>query len=94
MDHVCKALDGWVRGSEVKSYEELYNLIAREHLLNSCFTELRQHLVDSKLTSPKALAQEADLWITARVSKKVLGRSSPPPKGGQVSPSRNLKYRE
>ncbi|KAJ1205576.1 hypothetical protein NDU88_001004 [Pleurodeles waltl] len=72
-DFSSKALNGWVRGCKVDDYTGLYNLILREHMLDICFTELRQHLVDSKLTDPRKLAEEADLWTSTRVSKKVSG---------------------
>lgn len=39
----------------------LYNLILREQMLNTSFTELHQHLVDSELTGPRELGKEADL---------------------------------
>ncbi|KAJ1101065.1 hypothetical protein NDU88_006139 [Pleurodeles waltl] len=72
-DFSSKALNGWVRGNKVNDYKGLYDLILREHMLNTTFTELRQHLVDSKLTDPRKLAEEADLWVNTRVSKKVPG---------------------
>ncbi|KAJ1217002.1 hypothetical protein NDU88_004599 [Pleurodeles waltl] len=70
-DFSSKALNGWVRGNKVDNYKGLYDLILREHILNVTYTELRQHLVDSKLTDPRKLAEEADLWVSTRVSKKV-----------------------
>ncbi|KAJ1088960.1 hypothetical protein NDU88_002114 [Pleurodeles waltl] len=72
-DFSSKALNGWVRGNKVDDYKGLYDLILREHMLNTTFTELRQHLVDSKLTDPRKLAEEAVLWVSTRVSKKVPG---------------------
>ncbi|KAJ1140719.1 hypothetical protein NDU88_007064 [Pleurodeles waltl] len=72
-DFSRKALNGWVRGCKVDDYTGLYHLILREHMLSICFTELRQHLVDSKLTDPRKIAEEADLWTSIRVSKKVSG---------------------
>ncbi|KAJ1211568.1 hypothetical protein NDU88_006926 [Pleurodeles waltl] len=78
-----KALSGWVWGNKVNDYKGLYDLILREHMLNTTFIELRQHLVDSKLTDPRELAEEEDLWISTRVSKKVPGGDSH--KGGQGS---------
>ncbi|KAJ1214393.1 hypothetical protein NDU88_002012 [Pleurodeles waltl] len=82
-DFSSKALNGWVRGNKVDNYKGLYDLILREHILNVTFTELRQHLVDSKLTDPRKLAEEADIWVSTRVSKKVPGGDSH--KGGQGS---------
>ncbi|KAJ1181691.1 hypothetical protein NDU88_006893, partial [Pleurodeles waltl] len=67
------ALNGWVWGNKVDDYKGLYDLILREHMLNTTFTELHQHLVDSKLTDPRKLAEEADLWVSTIVSKKVSG---------------------
>ncbi|KAJ1104313.1 hypothetical protein NDU88_001725 [Pleurodeles waltl] len=69
VDSFCRSLDGWVKGSKVNTYEGLYNLIAWEHLYSLCFPELRQHLIDSKLTDPRKLAQEADRWESTRVQK-------------------------
>ncbi|KAJ1101223.1 hypothetical protein NDU88_006295 [Pleurodeles waltl] len=66
------SLDGWVKGSKVTTYEGLYNLIAWEHLYSFCFPELRQHLIDSKLTDPRKLEQEEDLWESTRVQKRSL----------------------
>ncbi|KAJ1114638.1 hypothetical protein NDU88_002873 [Pleurodeles waltl] len=82
-DFSSKELNGWVRGNKVDDYKGLYDLILREHMLNTTFTELRQHLVDSKLTDPRKLAEEADLWVSTRVSKKVPGGDTH--KGGQGS---------
>ncbi|KAJ1201972.1 hypothetical protein NDU88_005776 [Pleurodeles waltl] len=86
-DFSSKALNGWVRGNKVADYKGLYDLILREHMLNTTFRELRQHLVDSKLTDPRKLAEEADLWASTRVSKKVSG--SDPEKGSSGSPQQS-----
>ncbi|KAJ1199297.1 hypothetical protein NDU88_003134 [Pleurodeles waltl] len=80
VDSFCRSLDGWVKGSKVNTYEGLYNLIAWEHLYSLCFPELRQHLIDSKLTDPRKLAQEADRWESTRVQKRYGGDHA---KGGQ-----------
>ncbi|KAJ1103803.1 hypothetical protein NDU88_001224 [Pleurodeles waltl] len=82
-DFSSKALNGWVRGNKVADYKGLYDLILREHMLNTTYTELHQHLVDSKLTDPRKLAEEVDLWVSTRVSKKVPGGDSH--KSGQGS---------
>ncbi|KAJ1199724.1 hypothetical protein NDU88_003557 [Pleurodeles waltl] len=79
-DSFCRSLDGWVKGSKVNTYEGLYNLIAWEHLYSLCFPELRQHLIDSKLTDPRKLAQEADRWESTRVQRRYGGDHA---KGGQ-----------
>ena len=75
-----------MKGSKVTDYDGLYNLIMREHMFSNCFTELRQYLIDSKLTVPRELGKEADLWISTstRVPKKEPG--SDPRKGGSGSP--------
>ncbi|KAJ1188673.1 hypothetical protein NDU88_005432 [Pleurodeles waltl] len=55
--------------------------VMKEALLTSlCFPELRQHLIDSKLTDPRKLAQEADRWESTRVQKRYRGDHA---KGGQ-----------
>ncbi|KAJ1211052.1 hypothetical protein NDU88_006414 [Pleurodeles waltl] len=36
-DFSNKALNGWVRGSKLNDYKELYDLILREHMLKICF---------------------------------------------------------
>ncbi|KAJ1101430.1 hypothetical protein NDU88_006498 [Pleurodeles waltl] len=82
-DFSSKPLNGWVRGNKVDDYKGLFDLILREHILNTTFTELRQHLVDSKLTNLRKLAEEADLSVSTRVSKKVPGGDTH--KGGQGS---------
>ncbi|KAJ1113855.1 hypothetical protein NDU88_002096 [Pleurodeles waltl] len=46
-------------------------------------SKLCQHLVDSKLTDPRKIAEEADLWVSTRVSKKASGADTH--KGGQGS---------
>ncbi|KAJ1127698.1 hypothetical protein NDU88_006091 [Pleurodeles waltl] len=83
VDSYCRSLDGWVKGSKVTTYEGLYNLIAWEHLYSLCFPELRQHLIDSKLTDPRKLAQEADRWESTRVQKRV---RIPNPTHGEKKP--------
>ncbi|KAJ1200775.1 hypothetical protein NDU88_004596 [Pleurodeles waltl] len=75
------SLDGWVKGSKVTTYEGLYNLIAWEHLYSLCFPELRQYLIDSKLTDPRKLAQEVVRWESTRVLKREV-----PQKGLGFSP--------
>ncbi|KAJ1124173.1 hypothetical protein NDU88_002634 [Pleurodeles waltl] len=80
VDSFCRSLDGWVKGSKVNTYEGLYNLIAWEHLYSLCFPELRQHLIDSKLTDPRKLAQEEDRWESTRVQKRYGGNNA---NGGQ-----------
>ncbi|KAJ1117697.1 hypothetical protein NDU88_005894, partial [Pleurodeles waltl] len=48
VDISVKALEGWIQGNKVSTFEGLYNLIMREHLLTNCVQEkLRQYLVDS-----------------------------------------------
>ncbi|KAJ1190731.1 hypothetical protein NDU88_000053 [Pleurodeles waltl] len=66
VDSYCRSLDGWVKGIKVTMYEGLYNLIAWEHLYSLCSPELCQCLIDSKLTDPRKLAQEADRWESTR----------------------------
>ncbi|KAJ1099129.1 hypothetical protein NDU88_004233 [Pleurodeles waltl] len=69
VDSYCRSLDGWVKGSKVTTYERLYNLIAWEHLYSLYFPELRQHLINSKLTDLRKLAQEAYRWESTRVQR-------------------------
>ena len=53
------------------TYDGLYNLVVKEHILSICPTEkLHQHLVDSKLSSPIELGKMADDWTHKRVDKK------------------------
>ncbi|KAJ1185930.1 hypothetical protein NDU88_002716 [Pleurodeles waltl] len=71
VDTSLKALEGWIIGNKVNTYEGLYNLIMREHILNNCTQErLRQNLVDSKLTNPRELGEAADEWLRTRVVVK------------------------
>ncbi|XP_078496945.1 uncharacterized protein LOC144753011 [Lissotriton helveticus] len=86
LDYARKALEGWVQGSEVKDYEGLYDLFLKEHLLEKCFPELRQHLVDSKLTNPRKLAEEADIWASTPVSSK--GTRGDSQRAGQGAPQK------
>ena len=48
-------------GSKVDDYSVLYNLFLKEHMLDICFPELCQHLVDRKLSDPRKLGEEADI---------------------------------
>ncbi|KAJ1167485.1 hypothetical protein NDU88_007877 [Pleurodeles waltl] len=81
VDTSLKALEGWIIGNKVNTYEGLYNLIMREHILTNCIQErLRQHLVDSKLTNPRELGEAADEWLRTRVVVKSQGGDSK--KGG------------
>ncbi|XP_078506925.1 uncharacterized protein LOC144767301 [Lissotriton helveticus] len=72
----CRALDGWVKGNKVNDFQGLFDLIAWEHLSDQCFPELRQHLIDSKLSNPRKLAEEADRWLSTRVHKGPVGDSA------------------
>lgn len=65
-----------MKGSEVTDYKGLYNLIVWEHLSSLGFPELCQHLMDSRLTDPRKLAQEANHWVSSRVHKKFYGGHS------------------
>ncbi|KAJ1144688.1 hypothetical protein NDU88_010985 [Pleurodeles waltl] len=81
VDTSLKALEGWIIGNKVNTYEGLYNLIMREHILTNCTQErLRQHLVDSKQTNPRELGEAADEWLRTRVVVKSQGGDSK--KGG------------
>ncbi|KAJ1173424.1 hypothetical protein NDU88_005259 [Pleurodeles waltl] len=71
VDTSLKALEGWIIGNKVNTYEGLYNLIMREHILTNCTQErLRQHLVDSKQTNPREVGEAADEWLRTRVVVK------------------------
>ncbi|KAJ1088516.1 hypothetical protein NDU88_001673 [Pleurodeles waltl] len=81
VDISLKALEGWIIDNKVDTYEGLYNLIMREHILTNCTQErLRQHLVDSKQTNPRELGEAADEWLRTRVVVKSQGGDSK--KGG------------
>ena len=86
-EYSSKALNGWVKGSKVSGYDGVYNLFLREHLFSNCFTELRLHTVDSKLTVPSELAKEADLWLSTRVHKKVTGSDTKKGGSGPLPPA-------
>ncbi|KAJ1110502.1 hypothetical protein NDU88_007853 [Pleurodeles waltl] len=84
VDISIKALKGWIQGNKVSTFEGLYNLIMREHLLTNCIQEkLRQYLVDSKLTNPRELGEAADDWLRTRVNQKPPGGDQK--KGGHGS---------
>ncbi|KAJ1167473.1 hypothetical protein NDU88_007864 [Pleurodeles waltl] len=84
VDISVKALEGWIQGNRVSTFEGLYNLIMREHLLTNCVQErLRQYLVDSRLTNPRELGEAADDWLRTRVNQRPPGGDQK--KGGHGS---------
>ena len=67
-DFSVKTVGGWLKGSDVKDYDGLYNLMMKEHLLVNCTSEkLYQYLVDLGPVSPQELGKKADHWVKTRV---------------------------
>ena len=61
VEYSRKEVEGWVKGSNVGNYNELFDFGLKEHMFRLCFPELCQHLIDSKLTVFSELTQEANL---------------------------------
>ena len=70
--------ESWLAKAEVKTYDDLKNLILREQFLNMCPRNLEIHLRERSCTSISEMCKQADRYLEARNQKMMTGIRAKP----------------
>ena len=65
--------ESWLATAEVKTCDDLKNLILREQVLNMCPRNLEIHLTERSFTSISDMCKQADRYLEARNQKMTTG---------------------
>ena len=70
--------ESWLATAEVKTYDDMKNLILREQFLNMCPRNLEIHLRERSFTSISKMCKQADRYLEARNQKMTTGIRAKP----------------